>query len=132
MLASWREISGLRRVPLLSLLLLLSCPRQDPRQRVVALVAGVFVDVIVGPAQRNFAFPRLRVRRAVLDGELVQDLLLADTREALGHFAGRRQIEALLDAVVRLLPRIEIRRLDDQRVAVPVANRIAHPRRDLA
>src|SRR6188474_1481247 len=94
-----REFSGLRRTLLLRFVLLLPRPREDAGQRVVALVARVLVDVVVCPAQRHFTPPRLRVRRTVLDGELVEDFFLADAGEALGDFAGRRQIEPLLDAV---------------------------------
>ena len=102
-----------------------------PGQRVVAFVTGVFVDVISGAAQGDFALPWLRVRGRVLNRELIQDLVRADARKAFGHLTRRRQVEALLDSVVRPLPRIEVGGFDDERVAFPTADRVAHPGRDV-
>src|SRR5687767_5657099 len=45
---------------------------QHVRQRVVALVAGEFVDAIAGSRQRQLTLPRLRERRGVVDLELVE------------------------------------------------------------
>src|SRR4029453_17065228 len=52
-------------------------------QRVVALVAGVLVDLILRLRQRDHRGPRLGPHRRIVDRELVVDLGRADAREAL-------------------------------------------------
>src|SRR5688572_14766310 len=89
---------GLWRLAFRRRFFLLARAGKDSRQRVIALVAGVLVNLIGRRAQRNLTLPRLCVRRRIFDGELIQDFVRRNAREAFSHLARRRQIEALLDA----------------------------------
>ena len=66
-------------------LLLRARAGEDSGQRVVAFVARVLVDLLVGRVHRDFAAERLRERVRILDREAIQDLVRTDAREALGH-----------------------------------------------
>src|SRR5688500_16651875 len=81
LLAALRSRVGLAASPLR-----LPRPRQDSRQRIVALVAGVFVQRLIDRIERHLAAPRLREYLRILDGELVKDRARAAAREALDHF----------------------------------------------
>src|SRR5258708_38719148 len=100
---------------------------QDARQGVVALVAGVFVKRALCGGERPLAAPGRGVDRRVLDLELIADLLRRDAREALVHLGVLRQVDRGRDARAQALARIEVGGLDDQRVAFPMPDRIAHP-----
>src|SRR5438128_4772721 len=56
---------------------------QQVRQRVVALVAGVFVDAFGRPRHGQFTFPRLRERRRVVDLEPIEQRIGVEKTEAL-------------------------------------------------
>src|SRR5215468_3787058 len=95
-------------------------PAQNVEHRVVALVAGVLGHLHLTQIllQVERCGPGARERRRILDGELVVDRVDVDAPEALDHMqAGCRT------AVSRL--RREIRDIDDERVAVPAASRVA-------
>src|SRR5687767_9457929 len=71
--------------------------RQDARQRVIAFVARVFVELLRRVVHRQLAAERLRERRRILDRELVENLLRRNAREALRH------LEILLRATEAVL-----------------------------
>ena len=51
----------------------------------VALVAGVLVEHVVQPLERNLSSPWLGVDRRVLNGKRVENPLFVDPREAFDH-----------------------------------------------
>src|SRR5687767_10813456 len=93
---------------------------QNSRQRIVAFVTGVFVEVSSRRVERHFATPWFFPGGWIFYCELVQDLVLSDPREAFDELRVlRRAAEALF--------RTKIHRFDDQRIAFPAPHRIAHP-----
>ena len=62
-----------------------TCGGQDVGKSVVGLVTGILVEEVDDLPEWNLAAPRLRVRRRVVDRELLQDRLLVDPGEPLGH-----------------------------------------------
>src|SRR5207244_3745176 len=99
---------------------------QDAFHPVVALVARVLehlVVVVFLPRQQER--PRSRPHRRIVDRRFVVDGLRADAREALDEMQA-----SLRDASELLLVR-EVRRIDDQGVALPVTARVAVPLPDL-
>src|SRR4051794_11617736 len=90
---------------------------QDVRQAVVALVASVLVNGTLRLQERHFSRPRPGPGRGVVHGEGVGDGVGPDAREALRHLDGRGRIPEA-HAIV------EVRRFDDERVALPVAARV--------
>ena len=95
-------------------------PRSMLLQRVVPLVARVLVELLVARHPRVFAGPGPVPRLGIFDGEPVQQRLVVDAREPLDDFQ-------LLARSVELRLVGEVRRLDDERVAFPPADRIAQP-----
>ena len=88
-------------------------------------MAGVFVGHGVGGAEDHFATPGFGVVERVADLEAVENAVFGDAGEALDDFAlgrdGRR--------VARRLQGVQVDRLDNEGVAVPVRHRIAEPGR---
>ena len=91
------------------------------RQAVVPLVAGVLVDRPVGLRHRIRHGPRPRPRRRIVDREAIVERVGVDAREALDEVQ-------ILARSAEVRPVGEVRRVDDQRVALPAAARVAHPR----
>src|SRR5207244_3595972 len=85
---------------------------------VVALVARVLEEWTVGVKHRKLCAPRLRPRLRVFDSELVQDPVRGDAREA---FDDVQRVAGSLDRDLV----VEVRRVDDERVAFPSPARIA-------
>ncbi len=98
---------------------------EDVRHAVVAFRAGVLVEQAVERRQRIDAAPRLGPRVGVDDRERVLERVLVDARDALrdAHLLGRVAPRRL---------RMEARRLDDERLAVPAADGRAVPLRQQA
>src|SRR5687768_8319369 len=65
--------------------LLLARAGENSSQRVVAFMAGVFVDRIVRAMERQLASEGPRERLRILDREAVVDPVRRDPREALDH-----------------------------------------------
>src|SRR5215467_12698161 len=87
---------------------------------VVAFVAGIFVDGLVALAHRNNNGEWSRPYARIIDGELVH--------ERVGVSAGEFLDEVQVRAGVRETRlALEVDRVDHQRVAFPVAPRIAPP-----
>src|SRR5215831_2562338 len=87
---------------------------------VVALVAGIFVDGLIALAHRNNHGERPRPYARIIDDELVH--------ERVGVSAGEFLDEVQVRAGVRETRlALEVDRVDHQRVAFPVAPRIAPP-----
>ena len=103
--------------------------------RLVALVARVLEDLVRRIAvQRNRDRPRPRIHVRILDRDLVGNRVRVGAREAFDQ-AQRAAVRDAPDACRRGVGRdpslvVEVRRLDDQRVAVPAAPRISRPRAD--
>src|SRR5262245_47580916 len=82
-----------------------------------------FVEWRWDPRDERLSRPRPRPRMGILDGVLVLDRGWIDERKALGHLQGVGG--SLIVGARRLV--VEVRRLDNQRVLLPVAARIAQP-----
>src|SRR5579859_3140224 len=98
--------------------------RQDAGQGVVALVAGVFVELALQRRELVFAAPGLVPDRRRLDGEAVEHAVLAHAGEALGD------LQVLPGPEIGLGLR-EVVGLDDQGVALIAADRVAEPGADV-
>src|SRR6185295_4672861 len=96
---------------------------EDVAQRVVAFVARVLVEMILGDRPGIFAGPRLIPGLRILDCEPVLQRVRARARETL------RDLEVLGRAAEAGLVG-EVRRLDDERVAFPMPHRVAEPLAD--
>src|SRR5258708_1018069 len=95
-------------------------PSENAGHGVVALVAGIFVDRLVALAHWNNRGERPRPYARIIDGELVH--------ERVGVSAGEFLDEVQVRAGVRETRlALEVDRVDHQRVAFPVAPRIAPP-----
>src|SRR5262245_14886961 len=70
--------------------------------------------------------PRFRVRLGIVDGDVDLQRAEVGPAESLGQLSSRRQRRAV-DVEPYVIA--EVRRLDDERVAVPAASRIAKPPR---
>src|SRR5580704_18348296 len=92
-------------------------------KRIVAFVAGVLKDGTGRASKRIFDHPRLRKHRRVLHRCAVEQRVAVDGLEALRH------VEMLRCAVGFRL-RVEIGRVDDQRIAFPVTDGVAQPLTD--
>src|SRR5262245_30060323 len=100
---------------------LISRAAQNIHQRVVPFVARVLEDALVGLRHRYGRAPRTRERGRVVHGELVQQRVLVDASETLDEME-------LVVSPAKTGPAVEVRRVDDERVALPLAARIAQPR----
>jgi hypothetical protein len=117
------RVGNLLRSPLGGLFRSLLCDArssEDASHGVIPLVTGVFVDGIPTLAHRNHCCPRSCPHRRIFDSELVEKRVSVGAREALDQ--------------VRVLARVgqagfalEIRRVDNQRVSLPVAARVSLP-----
>ncbi len=112
-------------------LLFLADRRQQSLETVVALMARVLDELSVLRMHEELDGPRCR-EHGVVHGRAIADLIGRGARELLDdpELVAHQGVEHL-DAVevpIRLL----VRRLDDQRVAFPVAARIADPLRHAA
>src|SRR5262245_8364942 len=86
---------------------------EDAGHRVVRLMTGVFVDRLFALPHRNHGGPGLGPHRRIVDSEFVLQRIGAGAREALDQVrirAGARKIR----------PALEIDRVDDKRVALPM------------
>ena len=93
-------------------------------ERVVGLVTGVLVDARVGRGPDVLATPRLCPHRRVVDRELIEERLGVNPRKALDDMqVPRRRAESRRVG--------EVRRVDHERVALPVTDRITKPAPDL-
>ena len=99
---------------------------QDVRHAVVAFMAGVFDEfvLIVVPAERERTRPGCCPDRGIVDRELVPERV--GTRPGINV----RSASCFRPIHVRVLA-IEVPDLDDERVAVPPAARIAEPLRQV-
>ncbi len=112
------------RATCLPFLLDVAVDRQDTRHPVVAFVARVFVERTVVLVQGNLSGPGLRPCCRIADREPVVDRVRGDAGQSLDQAqAVRRPPEVGLAR--------EVRRLDDQRVALPMATRVAVPLPDM-
>ncbi len=87
-------------------------------------MAGVLVDPVVGRDPGILSAPRRGPNRRVFDRELIENRVVRDARESLHHveiFRSREESGSLS----------EVRRVHDQGIAFPVADRVAHPLADL-
>src|SRR5262245_46454516 len=93
---------------------------------VVAFMAGVFVDVVAGiQPVWHVDCPGARPRLGIIDPEIIAQLVLSNAREALGYL---RCVAEETTAGTGLI--VEIDRLDNQCVALPVPAGITHIRTD--
>src|SRR2546426_5629585 len=99
-------------------LLFFAAAIQDTRHSVISLVTGVLENPALALPPGNCGRPGFRPGCWILECDFVIDRVGIETREALDHMqaAGRT-------SEVRLVG--EIRRIDDQCVAVPMAARVA-------
>ena len=99
-------------------------PAEDPGHAVVALVAGVLVERLVAPPHRDRRRPRARPGLGIGHGVGVVQRVRVHPGQALdqGHVAGRAPPAALV---------VEVRGLDHQCVALPVAARVPRPLADV-
>src|SRR5262245_52382498 len=118
--------TSLRRIRLFGLCGLICGARsgENGGHRVVAFVAGIFVDRLVALAHRNNNGERPRPYARIIDGELVLQCVGIDT----GEFLDEAQVRA---GVRETRLAFEVDRFNDQRVALPVAPRITPPKRDV-
>src|SRR5882724_2601494 len=89
------------------------------RQAVISLVTRELKYRALGLHHGELPFPRSCPCRRIVDGEYVQDGLLVDAREAFHHvqiFTGSSEVGRIG----------EISCVDDQRIALPAATRVAH------
>src|ERR1043166_7967559 len=104
---------------------------QNVEQRVIAFVARVFVHpVAVVAPPRKLNRERPSVRFWIVDDGRVLQRVVVESRELLRNL--QRVAERLAAAVAAdAVPVEHVRRLDDERVAVPVRARVAHVAADL-
>src|SRR5215217_4447341 len=89
---------------------------KDADHRVVALVAGILVNLIAGVLQANNECPGLRPGLRVVNSNGPVQVVRSRTREAFGYLhVGRRTLKAV----------DEVRGFHDQRVPLPMSARIA-------
>ena len=101
------------------------------REPQVALVARDFEDRAIARVQRDLDGPRAREDRRVLDRGLIHDRVGCRAREALDDAQVLvAQAVQPADAEAALLVELEVARLDDERVALEPAARVADPLRD--
>jgi hypothetical protein len=93
---------------------------EDASHGVIPLVTGVFVDGIPTLAHRNHCCPRSCPHRRIFDSELVEERVSVGAREAFDQVRVRAGVWQAGFA-------FEIRRVDNQRVSLPVATRVSHP-----
>src|SRR6266404_3383164 len=89
------------------------------RQAVISLVTRELKYRALGLHHGNLPFPGSCPRRRIFDGEFVPDSLLVDAREAFHHvqiFTGSSEVGRIG----------EISCVDDQRITLPAATRVAH------
>src|SRR5690349_6838221 len=79
---------------------LFACASKNTDHRVVAFVAGVFIQLFVDGVKAQLAAPGMRIQRGIFDGEFVKYLGLRVARESLGHFRGLGQISGMSEARV--------------------------------
>src|SRR6266487_1316657 len=90
---SWRRSGHIRNVIRITILRMSpsgssfagAVSAEQVRQRVIAFVAGVFVDGSWGPRHGQFTFPRLRESRGVVDLELLEQRIGVEKTEPLNH-----------------------------------------------
>ena len=101
-----------------------ACTGQNAFQTIVAFVAGILVDQLAGGlAGKSQLFGKgLGVDQRVGNGDGIVDLVFANDLETLSQF----QLVGGDQAEVRNLGP-EVLRVDYQRVALPVADRVAKP-----
>ena len=110
-----------RPSPLTRRCLCCTCAAEDVRQRVVTLVTRELQHGLgVCLRERHRERPRLRPCRRIVDGDRPFDSIRRRTREALDQ-TKRRGVRVAVRAAIFV-----VGGLDDERVAIPVAARIAH------
>src|SRR5271155_1134338 len=87
---------------------------------IVAFVAGVLVDGPAPASKRILDHPSPGKRRRILHRCTVQKRVAVEGLETLHHVE-------ILRRALEFQPRVEIGRIDHQRIAFPVADRIAQP-----
>ena len=100
---------------------------QHVRQGVVGLVAGELVDRPLGAGHRQLALPRPCERRRVVDLELVQQRVPVEQAESLDQMELVVPPEVAAGFAVVAASVLEVRRVHDQRAALPPADRMAQP-----
>src|SRR5436309_9374822 len=88
-------------------------------QSIISLVAGVLPERSGDFRHRHFSRPRLGPHPRVLHRELVKNRLVVDACEAFNHVQVLGSRERSLVC--------EIGGVDDERITLPMANRVAHP-----
>ena len=99
-------------------------PGEDVQQAVIALVARVLVERSHDLGHRDRCRPRLREGRRIVDRDLVVHRTGTESREALDDAT---LLAGAIDSHVSLVDVGEIDRLNDERIAFPVAARVAQP-----
>src|SRR5215831_17081692 len=105
---------------------------QDIFDSVVPFLARIFVNVIFRiTRQRNFNLPGFRIRLGIIDRDLITDSVVIDARESLDNmecFALRNAFDPAARGTgcdPSLV--VVVRRIDHERVSVPMGPRIAIP-----
>src|SRR4030095_9869433 len=99
---------------------------QHVAETVVTFVTRVLVDLVPrfrGEVESNR--PGLHVRLRIVDGELVANGVATDTSETL-HQAQVLAVDRTVAVAADAGAVGEVRRFDDQRIALPMAPRVAH------
>ena len=101
-----------------ALLLLKSRARENPGQCVVPFVTGRFenlIGLLIGLRKGKLECPGCCERRGILDGRAVDDQIRSCAREALHEVQ-------IVTRSLKIRLRREVRRVDDEGVAVPTAD----------
>src|SRR6266567_5530493 len=97
---------------------------ENTHHALIRLVTRVLIDLFVSQLQRNHGCPGPRPRRRIVDRDFVVDSVRADARETFDD------VQVLVRSPEVTLGRV-IGRVDDQRVALPVTNRVTEPLPDV-
>src|SRR5690349_6849003 len=100
---------------------------QKVRQRVVAFVAGVFIERSGRSRQSQFPFPRRCERSWVVDFKLIQNRVGIEPAEVFDHMKIPIPSEHAAGIAVEAAGIVEIRRVHYERCAFPVSDGITEP-----
>src|SRR5579863_7877822 len=98
---------------------------------VVSLVTRVFIQRGVALHHRNRCRPRFGKRGWIVHGDLIVDGIRIGAREALDQMEMRSFAIAIRHAEAGHVPIGEVGHIHHQRIALPMASRIAHPLPDI-
>src|SRR5579864_8885578 len=97
-----------------------ACSAENGGYHRVALVAGPLVNRALSPCHRNLSGPRFGPGRRIFGSELVNHRIVGGSREAFHQMqllAGSSESASIS----------EIGRVDNKRIALPMANRVSLP-----